>query len=316
MEVFHKSVLVAEVIASLQCRAGAVYLDGTLGGGGHAFEILRNSAPDGRLIGIDADGDALQEAKKCLAPFGDRAILVKGNFADMETILSGMKIEKVEGILLDLGVSSHQLDTAERGFSFTLDAPLDMRMDRDRGLSAYDLINTLSREELEGILRKFGEERMAGRIARSIVARRTLSPIRTTNDLASVVAGAMPRARRPVRIHPATRTFQALRIAVNDELANLQQALDDGMARLKPGGRFSVISFHSLEDRIVKNAFHAAEKGCICPPDLPVCACGRKPTMKVLTRKPVIPGETEICDNPRARSAKLRTAERIGSCRP
>jgi 16S rRNA (cytosine1402-N4)-methyltransferase len=316
MEIFHKPVLAAEVIASFECRTGAVYLDGTLGGGGHAFEILANSAPDGRLIGIDADEDALREAKKRLAPFGDRAILVKGNFADMETILSGMNIKKVEGVLLDLGVSSHQLDTAERGFSFTLDAPLDMRMNRDRGPSAYDLVHSLSGEELEGILRKFGEERMAGRIARSIVARRTLSPIRTTSDLADVVAGAMPRARGRVRIHPATRTFQALRIAVNNELANLQQALTDGMALLKPGGRFSVISFHSLEDRIVKSAFHAAEKGCICPPDLPVCACGRKPTMKVLTRKPVISGAAEVRDNPRARSAKLRTAERIESCKP
>jgi 16S rRNA (cytosine1402-N4)-methyltransferase len=316
MEVFHKPVLVAEAIASLQCRAGAVYLDGTLGGGGHAFEILTNSSPDGRLIGIDADGDALREAEKHLAPFGDRVILVKGNFADMETILSGMKIEKVEGILLDLGVSSHQLDTAERGFSFTLDAPLDMRMDRDRGPSAYDLVHTLSGEELEGVIRKFGEERMARRIARAIVARRTLSPIRTTGDLASVVTGAMPRTRGPARIHPATRTFQALRIAVNDELAGLQQALTDGMGLLKPGGRFSVISFHSLEDRIVKSAFRAAEKGCFCPPDLPVCACGRKPTMNVITRRPVVPGEAEIRDNPRARSAKLRTAERIGPCRP
>jgi 16S rRNA (cytosine1402-N4)-methyltransferase len=316
MEVFHKPVLVAEAIASLQCRAGAVYLDGTLGGGGHAFEILTNSSPDGRLIGIDADGDALREAEKHLAPFGDRVILVKGNFADMETILSGMKIEKVEGILLDLGVSSHQLDTAERGFSFTLDAPLDMRMDRDRGPSAYDLVHTLSGEELEGVIRKFGEERMARRIARAIVARRTLSPIRTTGDLASVVTGAMPKVRGPIRIHPATRTFQALRIAVNDELAGLQRALTDGIEHLKPGGRFSVISFHSLEDRIVKNAFRAAEKGCFCPPDLPVCACGRKPTMNVVTRRPVVPGEAEIRDNPRARSAKLRTAERIGPCRP
>ncbi len=315
MEIFHKPVLVAEIIASLQCRTGAVYLDGTLGGGGHAFAILRSSAPDGRVIGIDADGDALRQAEKHLASFGDRKILVKGNFADMKTILSGMKIEEVEGILLDLGVSSHQLDTAERGFSFTLDAPLDMRMDRDRGPSAYDLVHTLAREELKRILREFGEERMAGRISRAIVKRRTLSPIRTTNDLAGVVTGAMPKVRGPVRIHPATRTFQALRIAVNDELANLQQALADGMELLKPGGRFSVISFHSLEDRIVKNAFHTAEKGCICPPDLPVCACGRKPTMKVLTRKPVLPGEEEIRDNPRARSAKLRTAERIGSCR-
>jgi 16S rRNA (cytosine1402-N4)-methyltransferase len=316
MDVFHKPVLVGEVIASLQCRTGVVYVDGTLGGGGHAFEILRNSAPDGRLIGIDADGDAIREAQKRLAPFGDRAILVKGNFADMETTLSGMNIEKVEGILLDLGVSSHQLDTAERGFSFTLDAPLDMRMDRVRGPSAYDLVHTLSEEELEGLIRKFGEERMAGRIARAIVKRRSLSPIRTTADLAGVVAGALPGTRRPSRIHPATRTFQALRIAVNDELVNLHRAITGGMECLKPGGRFSVISFHSLEDRIVKNAFRAAEKGCICPPDLPVCACGRKPTMKVVTRKPVVPGKDEIRDNPRARSAKLRTAERIEPCRP
>jgi 16S rRNA (cytosine1402-N4)-methyltransferase len=316
MDVFHKPVLVGEVIASLQCRTGVVYVDGTLGGGGHAFEILRNSAPDGRLIGIDADGDAIREAQKRLAPFGDRAILVKGNFADMETTLSGMNIEKVEGILLDLGVSSHQLDTAERGFSFTLDAPLDMRMDRVRGPSAYDLVHTLSEEELEGLIRKFGEERMAGRIARAIVKRRALSPIRTTANLAGVVAGALPGTRRPSRIHPATRTFQALRIAVNDELVNLHRAITGGMECLKPGGRFSVISFHSLEDRIVKNAFRAAEKGCICPPDLPVCACGRKPTMKVVTRKPVVPGKDEIRDNPRARSAKLRTAERIEPCRP
>jgi 16S rRNA (cytosine1402-N4)-methyltransferase len=316
MVVFHKPVLVEEVVASLQCRAGAVYVDGTLGGGGHAFEILRNSAPDGRLIGIDADGDALRETRKRLAPFGDRAVLVKGNFADMGTILSGMNIEKVEGILLDLGVSSHQLDTAERGFSFTLDAPLDMRMDQMRGPNAYDLIHSLSVEELGGLIREFGEERMARRIARAIAKRRAISPIRTTGDLAGVVAGAVPKSADTARIHPATRTFQALRIAVNDELINLRQAVAVGMERLKPGGRISVISFHSLEDRIVKNAFRAGEKGCICPPDLPLCACGRKPTMKVLTRKPVVAGEAEINDNPRARSAKLRTAERIGSCRP
>ena len=311
MDVFHKPVMVGEVIASLRCRAGAVYVDGTVGGGGHASEILENTAPDGLLIGIDADGDALREAGRRLAPFGDRKILVKGNFADMETILAGMNIGKVDGILLDLGVSSHQLDTADRGFSFTLDAPLDMRMDRSLGISAYDLIHTLSADELERIIREYGEERMAGRIARAIVERRNLSPIRTTADLAGVVVRALPRRRGPARIHPATRTFQALRIAVNDELANLYRATAVGMEHLKEGGRFSVISFHSLEDRIVKNAFRAGEKGCICPPDLPVCACGRKPTMKVLTRKPVVPGEEEIHDNPRARSAKLRTAERI-----
>ena len=311
MELFHKSVLVAEAISSLQCRSGAVYLDGTLGGGGHAFEILTHSAPDGRLIGIDADEDALRETERRLAPFGDRKILVKGNYSDMETILSGLKIEAVEGILLDLGVSSHQLDTAERGFSFTLDAPLDMRMDRSRGRSAQDLVQTLSADELAGIIREYGEERMAGRIARAIVARRALSPIRTTGDLAAVIVQAMPGYGAPSRIHPATRTFQALRIAVNDELTGLERALAGGMRLLKPGGRFSVISFHSLEDRMVKNAFRAAEKGCTCPPDLPVCGCGRKPTMKVVTRRPVVPGEAEIRENPRSRSAKLRTAERI-----
>ena len=317
MDGFHKPVVVAEVMASLQCRTGAVYLDGTVGGGGHAFEILQKSAPNGRLIGIDTDAEALREAKRRLAPFGDRALLLKGNFAAMETILAGMNIGKVEGILLDLGVSFHQLDTAERGFSFALNAPLDMRMDQeDHGPCAYDLIHTLSRDELEKIIRNYGEERMAGRIARAIAERRAHSPIRTTADLAGIVAGALPRARGPARIHPATRTFQALRIAVNDELASLRQALADGMGRLHDGGRFCVISFHSLEDRIVKNAFHAEEKGCICPSDLPLCACGRKPTMKVLTRKPVVPGEAEVHDNPRARSAKLRVAERIGSCRP
>jgi len=316
MDVFHKPVLAAEVMASLQCRAGAVYLDGTVGGGGHAFEILRNSSPHGRLIGLDTDTDALREAESHLAPFGDRVVLVRGNFAMMENILAGMNIGKVDGILLDLGVSSHQLNTAGRGFSFALDAPLDMRMNQEQGPSAYDLVQTLSRDELEKIIRNYGEERMAGRIARAVSERRAVSPIRTTADLAGIVAGALPRARKPARIHPATRTFQALRIAVNDELANLRQALANGMKRLNDGGRFCVISFHSLEDRIVKNAFNTEEKGCICPSDLPLCACGRKPTMKVLTRKPVVPGETEIHDNPRARSAKLRVAERIGSCRP
>jgi 16S rRNA (cytosine1402-N4)-methyltransferase len=311
MDLFHVPVMVGEVITSLCCRAGAVTVDGTLGGGGHAEAILENTSPDGLLIGIDADGDALREASNRLASFGSRTILVKGNFADMETILIGLNIAKVDGILLDLGVSSHQLDTAKRGFSFSLDAPLDMRMDCSRGSSAYDLIHTLSGKELERIIRDYGEEIRAGRIARAIAAKRELAPIRTTADLAEVVVRALPHDKKPTRIHPATRTFQALRIAVNDELAKLQRALDSGMERLKPGGRFSVISYHSLEDRIVKNAFRAGEKGCLCPPDLPVCACGRQPTMKVLTRKPVLPGEQEIRENPRSRSAKLRTAERI-----
>jgi 16S rRNA (cytosine1402-N4)-methyltransferase len=311
MDAFHKPVMVGEVVASLCCRAGTIYVDGTVGGGGHAAAILENTAPNGLLIGIDADGDAIREAGIRLAPFGDRKILVKGNFADMETILAGMNIRKVDGILLDLGVSSRQLDTADRGFSFTMDAPLDMRMDRNCRTSAADLIHTLSTDELERIIREYGEERMAGRIARAIAKGREHSPIRTTTDLAGVVVRALPRRRGPAKIHPATRTFQALRIAVNDELANLYRATVFGVERLKEGGRFSVISFHSLEDRIVKNAFRAGEKGCLCPPDLPVCACGRKPTLKVLTRKPMVPDKEEIRENPRARSAKLRTAERI-----
>jgi 16S rRNA (cytosine1402-N4)-methyltransferase len=311
MDAFHKPVMVGEVIASLRCRAGTVTVDGTVGGGGHAEAILENTAPDGILIGIDADTDALRAAEKRLARFGERTLLVKGNFADMDTILEEKKIGKVDGILLDLGVSSHQLDTAERGFSFAMDAPLDMRMDKNRRTSASDLVNTLPWEKLARIIRDYGEERMAGRIARAIAKERTHSPIRTTTDLAGVVLRTLPPDAERQRIHPATRTFQALRIAVNDELTSLRTALADGAERLKPGGRFSVISFHSLEDRIVKNAFRTGEKGCTCPPDLPVCACGGKPTLKVLTRKPVTPGDDEIGDNPRARSAKLRTAERI-----
>lgn len=311
MDAFHKPVMVGEVIASLRCRPGTTTVDGTVGGGGHAEAILLSTAPDGLLIGIDADGDALREAEKRLAPFGKRKILVKGNFADMDAILAEKNIGKVDGIFFDLGVSSHQLDTAERGFSFSMDAPLDMRMDRSREISAYDLIHTLPGEDLERIIRDYGEERMARRIARSIVESRNHSPIRTTADLASLVVRVFPHKAGRQRIHPATRTFQALRIAVNDELDCLHRAVTDGTKRLKSGGRFSVISFHSLEDRIVKNAFRAGEKGCICPPDLPLCVCGLKPTLKVLTRKPDTPGEAEIHDNPRSRSAKLRTAERI-----
>lgn len=311
MGVFHVPVMTREVVESLRCRAGALYVDGTVGGGGHAEAILRSSAPDGFLIGIDTDEEALEAAAKRLAPFSGRTVLVRGNFADMDTMLIGMNIEMVDGILLDLGVSSHQLDTAGRGFSFSLDAPLDMRMDRSRGRSAYDLVQTLPEEELERIIRRFGEERMARRIARTIVEGRAVAPIRTTADLAAAVVQAMPRGAGGQRIHPATRTFQALRIAVNDELAGLHRAIDGGMGRLRPGGRLAVISFHSLEDRIVKEAFRTAEKGCICPSDLPLCVCGHKPTLRVVNRKPIVPGRAEILRNPRSRSAKLRTAERI-----
>lgn len=310
-DVFHRPVMVTEVIEALQCRPGGVYLDGTAGGGGHSLEILKNSSPDGLLVATDIDGDAIEETKKRLASFGRRAIVVNDNFSAMRAVLTGRGISKVDGILLDLGVSSHQLDSAVRGFSFTLEAPLDMRMDKSRGPSAYDLIHSLSREELEKIIREYGEEKTARRIAIAITRRRVISNIRTTTELAAIVAGAFPKIRTASRIHPATRTFQAIRIAVNNELRNLKLAIEDGVELLRSGGRFCVISFHSLEDRIVKNSFSEQAKGCICPPDLPFCACGRKPTLKIITKKPLVPNETEINENPRSRSAKLRAAQRI-----
>lgn len=308
---FHKPVMLNEVIDSLNCRPGGIYLDGTLGGGGHACQILKKTAPDGVLIGIDADDDALAESERELESFGNRKILVKGNFADIGEILADLNIEKVDGILLDLGVSSHQLETADRGFSFSLDAPLDMRMDRGQSLNASDLVNTLSDKELKRILREYGEEIMAGRIVRAISAGRRISQIETTRELAEIVVKALPPKLKRKKIHPATKTFQALRIAVNDELSSLHRAINDGIDMLNREGRFSIISFHSLEDRIVKNLFRSWEKGCICPSDFPVCTCNRKPKLKVLTRRPVTPGDAEVAANPRARSAKLRTAMRV-----
>ena len=297
-----------EVVDSLDCRPGCIYLDGTVGGGGHACQILAKTAPDGMLIGVDADDDALAESRQVLEPFGNRKILVKANFADIGGILTELNIKKVDGILLDLGVSSHQLETTERGFSFSLDGPLDMRMDRSRGRSAYDLVNASSDNELKRIIREYGEEARAGRIVRAICARRKISPIKTTAELAAIAARALPAQLAGKRIHPATKTFQALRIAVNDELSNLHRAINCGIDVLNKGGRFSIISFHSLEDRIVKNLFRSWERGCVCPPDFPVCVCNRKPRLKVLTRKPITPEKIELEANPRIRGAKLRTA--------
>jgi 16S rRNA (cytosine1402-N4)-methyltransferase len=299
-----------EVLESLACRPGGVYVDGTVGGGGHAQAILERIAPDGLLIGIDRDRDALTASERRLQSFGRRKILVKGNFARIGQLLADLHIEKVDGILLDLGVSSHQLDAGDRGFSFALDAPLDMRMDQDSRFSACDLVNQCSEHELRKIIKDYGEEPMAGRIARAILTKRAAVPIRTTKELADIVRRAVPAACRRRRIHPATRTFQAIRIAVNDELSNLRAAISNGAELLRPGGRFSIISFHSLEDRIVKEAFRAAEKGCTCPPDLPVCHCKEESKLKVITKRPVRPGADEIDSNPRARSARLRTAER------
>jgi 16S rRNA (cytosine1402-N4)-methyltransferase len=311
---YHEPVLIREVLESLVLKPGGIYVDGTVGGGGHAQAILAATAPDGIVIGIDRDDDALSESAKVLEAFGTRMFLVKGNYADMKGILSRLGMERVDGIVLDLGVSSHQLETAGRGFSFTKPAPLDMRMDRDAPWTARELVNTADPRELKRILREYGEELQAGRIARAIVERRKAGPIETTDELAGIIASAMPARMSHGRIHPATRTFQALRIAVNDELESLHRGIASGIDSLKEGGRFSVISFHSLEDRMVKDLFRDASRGCRCPPDLPVCACGGRPRLRVITRKPVRPGEEEVEHNPRARSAKLRTAERIGSC--
>lgn len=303
--------MLKEVVDSLDCRPGCIYLDGTVGGGGHAYQILAKTAPDGMLIGIDVDEEALAESRHTLERFGKRKVLIKGNFADMGEILTELNIKKVDGILLDLGVSSHQIETAYRGFSFSLDGPLDMRMNRSSRPSAYDLVNAYSQEELKKIIREYGEEVMAGKIVRAISARRKISTIKTTKELASIVAQALPVQSGRKRIHPATKTFQAIRIAVNDELSNLHRAINCGVNLLNKGGRFSIISFHSLEDRIVKNLFRSREKGCICPPDFPVCVCNRKPLLKILAGKPLTPDNAELKGNPRVRSAKLRTAMRI-----
>jgi 16S rRNA (cytosine1402-N4)-methyltransferase len=308
---FHTPVMLEKVLQSLRCKPGGIYVDGTLGSGGHARAILENTAPDGLLIGIDRDDDALLESEKRLQPFGQRKILIKGNFADIGEILTNLNIRKVDGILLDLGVSSHQLDTADRGFSFSLDAPLDMRMDQSSRYRAYDLVNLSPEKELRKVIRDYGEEPMAGRIARAILAKRASAPIRTTIELADVVCRAVRRQGVRKKVHPATRTFQAIRIAVNQELSNLSTAMDAGIDQLGRGGRFSIISFHSLEDRIVKETFRSREGRCQCPPGLPVCQCQREAKLRVLTRKPLRPEADESETNPRARSARLRTAEKI-----
>jgi 16S rRNA (cytosine1402-N4)-methyltransferase len=311
MSPYHEPVLLREILESLNLKPGGIYVDGTVGGGGHARGILGATAPGGILVGIDRDDDALAEARRVLEPFGERKLLVKGNYADMKEILARLGIAGVDGIVLDLGVSSHQIETGERGFSFTQPAPLDMRMDRDEPLTAREIVNKADPRELKRILRLYGEELQAGRIARAIAEKRKAGPIETTDELAGIIVAAMPAHMRHGRIHPATRTFQALRIAVNDELTSVARGLASGIESLKEGGRLSVISFHSLEDRMVKDIFRDASRGCTCPPDLPVCACGVKPRLRVITRKPVRPGRDEVDRNPRARSAKLRTAERI-----
>jgi 16S rRNA (cytosine1402-N4)-methyltransferase len=300
-----------EVIRFLAPKSGGIYVDGTVGGAGHAALILEASSPDGMLIGFDRDKEALTAAEERLLPFGLRARLEHGNFAGIAEVLAELGIERIDGILLDLGVSSPQLDRAERGFSFQKGAPLDMRMDRSSGATAAELLNTLPERELARIIRDYGEERWAKRITAFIVRAREESPVETTMQLVEIVKAAVPRGAWEERLHPATRTFQALRIAVNDELASLEKGLDLGVRMLSQGGRVVVIAFHSLEDRIVKNSFRRLAHGCTCPRDFPYCVCGNKPMLRVLTGKPVMAGETEIEVNPRSRSARLRSAERI-----
>ena len=310
MEFSHKSVLLDECIEALCIRPDGIYLDGTLGGAGHSYEIARRLTT-GRLIGVDRDAVALEAAQKRLAPFADRVTTVHSNFSELDSILDTLGIAAVDGMLFDLGVSSPQLDDAQRGFSYMADAPLDMRMNKDDALTAYEVVNIWPAEELRRILYEYGEERYAPQIASAIVRRREKSPIETTLELVDVIRSAMPSQALREKQHPAKRSFQAIRIAVNDELGAVSKLMRTAFSRLKPGGRLAVITFHSLEDRIVKSEMQLASRGCTCPPEFPVCVCGKKPLIRVVTRKPIVSGARELEENPRARSAKLRVAEKL-----
>lgn len=310
-EFTHVTVLLQEAVAALQVKPGGVYLDGTLGGGGHTEAILRQSGPDGVVYGIDRDRDALRAAGERLAAFGERLKPLHGNFHDAKALLAAQGVAQLDGAVLDLGVSSYQFDEGERGFSFQEDAYLDMRMDQSCGRTAADLCNTLSGEELTRIIRDYGEERWAARIAAFILQAREKKPVETTGELVSIIKAAIPKGARRDGPHPARRTFQALRIAVNDELEPLSQALEELVSLLAPGGRLAVITFHSLEDRIVKQTFKRLQNPCTCPPKAPVCTCGKLPVAQVVTRKPILPSLAEVEQNPRSRSAKLRVAQKL-----
>ena len=308
-EFHHVSVLLEECIQGLAIKPDGLYVDGTLGGAGHSSRIAA-LLTTGRLVGIDRDPVALKAAGERLAPYKDRVSLVHSNFCELDSALDRLGIGGVDGILLDLGVSSPQLDDGERGFSYMVDAPLDMRMNSEDSTDARAIVNTWSYEELKRILYDYGEERYAPQIASAICRRRETAPIETTLELVDIIRSAMPASALREKQHPAKRSFQAIRIAVNDELNSVSKVMQAAIPRLNPGGRLAVITFHSLEDRIVKNAMAAAAKGCTCPPNFPVCVCGKKPKLKLVTRKPTVAGEEELEENPRARSAKLRVAER------
>ncbi len=307
----HKTVLLDEAILGLNIRADGIYVDCTLGGAGHSELILENLGPNGKLIAIDQDMKAIDNARIKLAAYGDQVIFVKSNFRYIKNCLEQLQIEKVDGFIYDLGVSSPQFDDSERGFSYRQSARLDMRMDKESKLTAYEVINEWDASELIRILYQYGEERFAKRIVQSIIRERQNKPIEFTTELAEIVKNSIPAATRRVGGHPARQTFQAIRIAVNDELNSLEQSLQDAISLLNYRGRISVITFHSLEDRICKEIFKEHTRGCICPPDLPICGCDKVATLRMITKKPMIPGELEVSENPRARSAKLRIVEGI-----
>lgn len=304
----HVTVLKDETIRNVLLNKNGIYVDLTLGGGGHSAEILKSGAS---LIGIDKDEDALKAAGKRLSEISDKYTLVKSDFKNIKKVLSDLNIEKVDGIIADLGVSSYQLDTPERGFSYMQDAPLDMRMDKQAPLTAYEVVNGYSEKDLERIIKAYGEERWAKRIAAFIADKRKTKGIETTGELVSVIKAAVPKGARQDGPHPAKRTFQAIRIEVNGELEILENTIKDAADVIKTGGRIGIITFHSLEDRIVKNTYAALAKGCTCPKEFPVCVCGGKPKLKIITRKPIVPSDEELSENPRSRSAKLRIAEGV-----
>ena len=310
MEFQHKSILLNECMEGLSIKEDGIYVDGTLGGGGHSFHILERLGERGRLIGIDQDEDAIKAATKRLEAFANKVTIVRDNYEHFQTILSTLSIPKVDGILLDLGVSSYQFDEADRGFSYRFDAPLDMRMDRRQDFTAKDLINNYSEQELYRIIRDYGEDKFARNIAKHIVKEREKKPIETTFELSEIISHAIPMKMRVQGGHPAKKTFQAVRIALNRELEVLEESIEGMIKALKPEGRLCIISFHSLEDRIVKKAFRTAEDPCNCPKDFPICTCGRKSLGRVISKKAIIPSDLEMEENPRARSAKLRIFER------
>lgn len=311
MEFKHKSVLLYETVDELNIKPDGIYVDGTLGGGGHSYEIAKRLSGGGRLIGIDQDEDAIKAAGKRLEPYMDRVTIVRNNYCNMDKVLDELGIDKVDGIMLDLGVSSYQLDAADRGFTYNVDTALDMRMDQRQEITAKDIVNEYSEFDLYRIIRDYGEDRFAKNIAKHIVAARQEKPIETTFELNDIIKAAIPMKVRATGGHPSKRTYQAIRIELNKELEVLENSIDMMIDRLKPEGRLCIITFHSLEDRIVKTRFRNNENPCICPPSFPACVCGKVPKGRVITRKPIVPTDEEINENSRSKSSKLRVFERV-----